>query len=204
MVITISNLYGTGAPHIARRAADALSYRYIDRQLPVVVATRLRISPEQVEENEDTGRSLSERLLTGLERGTPELGEASIAPAFDRELVDAVAQAVREFADAGDSVIVGRGGALVLRGRPDVLRIFIHAPRQWRVERLIAAFGSGRNVVEAEIDRVDRMRAEYVNDWYGAKFGDPGNYDLCIDSSAFEQRQATELILTAVRLRAHK
>jgi cytidylate kinase len=118
--------------------------------------------------------------------------------------VDAVAQAVREFADAGNSVIVGRGGALVLKDRPGVLRIFIHAPRQWRVERLIAAFGSGRNVVEAEIDRVDRMRAEYVNDWYGAKFGDPGNYDLCIDSSAFEQRQATELILTAVRLRAHQ
>jgi cytidylate kinase len=204
MVITISNLYGTGAPHIARRAAEALSYRYIDRQLPVVVATRLRISPEQVEENEDTGRSLSERLLTGLERGTPELGEASLAPAFDRELVDAVAQAVREFADTGDCVIVGRGGAQVLKGRPDVMRVFIHAPRQWRVERLIAAFGSARTIVEAEIDRVDRMRAEYVNDWYGAKFGDPGNYDLCIDSSAFDQQDATELILTAVRLRAHQ
>ena len=92
----------------------------------------------------------------------------------------------------------------MLKGRPDVMRVFIHAPRQWRVERLIAAFGSARTIVEAEIDRVDRMRAEYVNDWYGAKFGDPGNYDLCIDSSAFDQQDATELILTAVRLRAHQ
>jgi cytidylate kinase len=204
MVITISNLYGTGAPHIARQAAEALAYRYVDRQLPVVVATRLRISPEQVEENEDTGRSLSERLLTGLERGTPELGEASTLPAFDRELVDAIAQAVREFADAGDCVIVGRAAAVVLKDRPDVLRVFVHAPRQWRAERLMSSFGKERSVVESEIDRVDRMRAAYLNDWYGAKFGDPGNYDVCIDASAFEQHHAAELIVTAVRLRAQK
>jgi cytidylate kinase len=204
MVITFSNLYGTGAPHIARAVAEALSYRYVDRQLPVVVATRLRISPEQVEENEDTGRSLSERLLTGLERGTPELGEASLAPAFDRELVDAVADAVREFADAGDCVIVGRAGAVVLKDRPDVLRVFVHAPRAWRAERLMSSFGSERTVVESEMDRVDRMRSAYLNDWYGTQFGDPGNYDLCIDSSAFEVQTAAELIVTAVRLRAPK
>ena len=102
MVVTISNLYGAGALSIARATAEALSYRYVDRQLPVVVATRLRISPQEVDENEDVGRSLSERLLTGLERGTPELGEASTLPAFDRELVDAIGDAVREFADAGD------------------------------------------------------------------------------------------------------
>jgi cytidylate kinase len=204
MVITISNLYGTGAPHIARQVADTLSYQYVDRQLPVVVATRLRISPQQVEENEDTGRSLTERLLTGLERGTPELGEASTLPAFDRELVDAVADAVREFADAGNCVIVGRAGSVVLKDRPDVLRVFVHAPRGWRAERLMASFGSERGVVESEMDRVDRMRAAYLNDWYGAKFGDPGNYDVCIDSSAFEIQTAAELIVTAVRLRAPK
>jgi cytidylate kinase len=204
MVITISNLYGTGAPRIARQVAETLAYRYVDRQLPVVVATRLRISPQQVEENEDTGRSLSERLLTGLERGTPELAEMSTLPAFDRELVDAVAEAVREFADAGDCVIVGRAGSVVLKDRPDVLRVFVHAPRAWRIERLSASSGSERSVVESEMDRVDRMRAAYLNDWYGAKFGDPGNYDVCIDSSAFEERNVADLIVTAVQLRAPK
>jgi cytidylate kinase len=201
MVITVSNLYGAGALSIARRAAETLAYLYVDRQLPVVVATRLHISPEEVEENEDVGRSLSERLLTGLERGTPELAEASTLPAFDRELVDAVAQTVRDYADAGDCLIVGRGAALVLQGRTDVLRVLIHAPRAWRVDRLIVSTGSARSVVEGEIDRVDRMRAAYLNDWYGAKIIDPGNYDVCIDSSAFEERQAAELIVTAVRLR---
>jgi cytidylate kinase len=202
MVVTVSNLYGAGAVGVARRAAEALSYLYVDRQLPVVVATRLRISQQEVEENEDVGRSLSERLLTGLERGTPELGEASTLPAFDRELVDAIGQAIREFADAGDCLIVGRGGAHILQDRTDVVSVFVHAPRAWRVARVAAASGAERNEVEAEVDRVDRMRAAYVNDWYRAKFGDPGNYDLCIDSSAFEEGHAAELIATAVRLRA--
>ena len=64
--------------------------------------------------NEDTGRTLGERLLTGLERATPELAQVSDVQPFDEELLKAVQQAVREYADRGDAVIVGRGGALIL------------------------------------------------------------------------------------------
>lgn len=202
MVVTISNEYGSGALAIAERVAAELGYECVDRQLPVVVAKRFGISPEEVEANEDTARTLGERWLTSLERATPELAVSSTVPPFDEALLGAVQEAVREYAARGNVVILGRGAGAILGRDPGVLRVFVHAPREWRVERVVAAFGIERKAAEAEVDRIDHMRAAYVNDWYGARFGDPSNYDLCIDTSRFDERQSVDTIVSAVRIRA--
>jgi cytidylate kinase len=199
VVVTISNQYGSGALEIAQHVAALLGYAYVDRQLPVVVAKRLRVRPEAVEANEDASPTLGERFLTGLERATPELAAASTVEDFDEELLRAVQQAVREYAERGNAVIVGRGASAILGAHPDVLRVFLHAPREWRVARVREATGATREIAESELDRVDRARTEYLRQWYGLAFGDSGNYDLCIDVSRFTQTQCVDLIVTAAR-----
>jgi len=113
VVVTISNEYGSGGLAIAKRVADVLGYEYVDQQLPVVVAKRLRIPPEAVDASEDAQRSLGELLLTSLERATPELAQASATEPFDEELFRAVQDAVREYAARGSAVIVGRGASAI-------------------------------------------------------------------------------------------
>jgi cytidylate kinase len=202
MIVTISNEYGAGALAIAKRAADELGYEYVDHQLPVVVAKRLSISPEEVEANEDTERTLGERWLTSLELATPELAQSSSAEPFDEELLRAVQDAVREYAQRGNAVIVGRAAGFVLGRNIGIVRVFLYAPREWRIAHITDAFGSDRETAQAEVERIDRMRAAYVRSWYDARFGDPANYDLCIDTSRFDQAQSAELIVSAVRIRA--
>jgi cytidylate kinase len=201
VIVTVSNEYGSGALALAKRVAEALGYEYVDHQLPVVVAKRLRVTPEAVEANEDAPRTLGERLLTGLERATPELAEASATEPFDEELFRALQTAVREYAARGNAVILGRGAAAILGRRPDVLRIFVYAPRQWRVDRVAQATRTRREVAAAELDRVDRARGAYIKDRYGLTFGDPSNYDLCIDASRLDAEQCTALVVAAVRAR---
>ncbi|HEY5425737.1 MAG TPA: cytidylate kinase-like family protein [Candidatus Tumulicola sp.] len=201
MVVTVSNEYGSGALAIAKRAADELGCDYVDGQLPVVVAKRLSISPEEVEANEDTGRTLGERLLASLELATPELAASSSVPPFDKELLEAVRRAVREYAAAGNVVIIGRGGGVILGRDPGVLRVFMYAPREWRIAHVMKAYHTDLKTTETEVDGVDRMRTAYLHDWYGAKFGDPGNYDLCIDTSRFGEVQSAALIVAAARIR---
>ncbi|MBV8066609.1 MAG: cytidylate kinase-like family protein [Candidatus Eremiobacteraeota bacterium] len=200
MIVTVSNEYGSGALEIAERVAGELGYEFVDRQLPVVVAKRLRVSPEAVEANEDAAPTLGERFLTGLERATPELAEATAEP-FDAELLRAVQAAVRDYAARENVVILGRGASAILGARPDVLRVFIHAPRDWRIERVVAMTGVRQELVQAEVDRIDHARAAYVRNWYGLKFGDPRNYDLCIDTSRFDAAQSATLIVSAIRAR---
>lgn len=201
MIITVSNEYGSGALAIAARVAGELGYAYVDQQLPVVVAKRLRITPQDVDANEDAQRSLGERLLTSLERATPELALASAEPPFDESLLHAVQDAVRDYAARGDAVIVGRGAFAILGARPDVLRVFLHAPRSWRIARIVEATGIRPEAAEAEVDRVDRARAAYIHDWYGVTFGDARAYDLCVDTSRLDPAQSTALIVAAVRAR---
>jgi CMP/dCMP kinase len=201
VIVTISNEYGSGALAVATRVATALGYEYVDRQLPVVVAKRLQVAPETVEANEDMAQTLGERLLSGLERATPELAEASAAEPFDEELFRAIQEAVREYAARGNAVIVGRGASAILGARDDVLRIFIYAPRAWRIDRVARATGVRRDVAEAELDRVDRARTAYMRERYERTFGDPRNYDICLDASRLDVSQCTALIVAAVRAR---
>jgi cytidylate kinase len=202
VIVTFSNQYGSGALAVAERAARALGYRYVDRQLPVVVAKRLHITPEAVEASEDSRRTLGERLVDSLERATPETAEASAAEPLDEELLAAVAAAVREYAAKGNCVIVGRGAFAILGPRPDVLRVFMHAPREWRVAHVMETTQVPRDLAEGEIDRVDRARIAYIRQWYGLTFGDPQNYDLCIDSSRLDAAQSAASIVAAVQARA--
>src|SRR5260370_11061413 len=99
MLVTISSRYGCGALTVAQRLAQRLGYELIDEQLPVVVAKRLGTNAEAVESAEDLGRSVGERVLRGLELGTPELRVQS--PTFDEECLREVQQAGRDFAPRG-------------------------------------------------------------------------------------------------------
>ncbi len=201
MIVTVSNEYGSGALAVARRVAGALHYEYVDEQLPVVVAKRLQVTPEAVVANEEASPSLGERLLNSLELATPELAAVSAAEPFDEALLRAVRDAVREYAARGNVVIVGRGASAILTGRAGILRVFLHAPRQWRVTHVVASTRVALEVARAEVDRVDRARAAYMRQWYGVTFGDPANYDLCIDTSQLDEPRCSDLIVAAVRAR---
>ena len=199
VVVTISNQYGCGALAIAKRAADELGYEYVDRQLPVVVAKRLSIDPREVEAEEDAQRTLGERWLESLELATPEV--ASQAEDFGDELFRAVQDAVREYASGGNVVIVGRGAGALLGARPDVLRVFMYAPAQWRIDHVGQGLQVDAKTAQAEVERIDRARGSYMRSRYGLTFGDPSNYDLCIDTARFGETQSAALIVEAVRAR---
>ncbi len=202
MIVTISNQYGAGAVAIGHRVATLLGYALVDRELPIVVAKRMRTTPEEVEAVEDVGRSLGERLLSSLEMSTPEVNATHFAESFDEEYLREVQEAVREYAARGDTVVVGRAAALILGRRPDVLRVFMHAPRDWRIENVARDLALERATAQAEVDRIDRARKAHLRDWYDAEFGNPKHYDLSIDTAAFGVEGSAALIVAAVAARS--
>lgn len=202
MVITISNRYGCGGVEIAQLAAGRLGYEFVDQQLPIVVAKRLKTTPDAVESAESAAGSVSERMLRALESGTPELGAApATAEDFDAECVREVQEAVREFAAHGNNVIMGRAGNLILGRRPELVRVFLYAPRDWRIRHIAEWHRVDERVAASEVDRVDRAREHYVRVFYSTQWGDPQNYDLCIDTSHFGTERSVALIVDAARER---
>ncbi|MBV8727943.1 MAG: cytidylate kinase-like family protein [Candidatus Eremiobacteraeota bacterium] len=200
MIVTVSNQYGAGAVDIARRAAEQLGYRVVDQELPVVVAKRLQTSPDAVSASEDASRNLGERLISGLEMATPEISLTSRAqPSFERDCLREVQVAVREFAAQGNVFIIGRAAYAILGRRDDILRVFMYAPREWRITRISEHMRVPQSEAQAEIDRIDRARHAYVQDYYQIDWVDPKNYDLCIDTARCGPEGSVTLIVSAVR-----
>jgi len=200
MIVTVSNQYGAGAIDAAQRAGQQLGYRVIDRELPVVVAKRLSTSPDAVTAIEDTSRNLGEQLITGLELGTPEISLGSREqPSFDRECLREIQIAVREFAAQGNVIIIGRAAYAILGRRDDAIRVFMYAPREWRVTRISDALNVSVQAAASEIDRIDRARRTYVREHYQLEWEDPRAYDLCIDTARCGPLGSAALIVTAVR-----
>jgi cytidylate kinase len=201
VLITVSNRYGSGAVGVAQQVAQRLGYEYVDEQLPVVVAKRLRTSPQAIEAAEDLGQTMSERMLRGLELGTPEVGGEQEGPSFDEECLREVQEAVREYAAHGNAVIVGRGAHAILGRRQDVLRVFLYAPRDWRIHHIMDGHGVDERTATAEVDRIDRARGHYIKAYYGLNWDDPTNYDLCLDTSTFGPDRCVDIVVRAVEAR---
>jgi len=199
VIVTISNQYGCGARDIAERAAAELGYAVIDRELPVVVAKRMRISDAQAEAADETGRSLGSRLLTSLELATPEVAVTNFGQTFDDDYVREVQEAVREFAARGNVVIMGRAAGAILGRRDDLVRVYLYAPLDWRIDRAAERLGGDRKTAQSEVERVDRARRAHLRDWYRVEQGSPEIVDLAIDTSSFSAQTCAELIVTAVR-----
>jgi cytidylate kinase len=198
VIITISREYGAAGRAVSHALADRLGYRVLDEELATVVATRLGTSPEIVDGSDVRRTSFAQRLFRSFSSAGPEVLHH---PAEHEDLAASVVREVErhmhEAAAAGDTIVVGRFGNIVLRERPDVLRVFLMAPIAWRVEHIMASLECSEAVARAEIARVDRGRRDSARDRYDFAFGDPHAYDLVIDVAKLGIAGAVETIAAA-------
>ncbi len=90
---------------------------------------------------------------------------------------------IRKIADQGSCVIVGRAADYVLRDYEDVVRIFIYAPEDYKINRVIEVYGDTVEEAKKNIRRSDEARASYYKNSSALIWGDRQNYELMLDSS---------------------
>lgn len=101
----------------------------------------------------------------------------------DDRLFEYQSQIINELADKESCVIVGKCADYVLKNRPNVVSIYIEAPRAFCVERTIANMGVTPEVANATIERTDKFRADYYKYYtHGNYWTNPVNYDLTLNS----------------------
>ena len=198
--ITVSASYGAGGSIIAPALAERLGARFVDRAIPLEVARRLRVPIEHALDHDECapprfGRLISAMAPLGGMYIPEEAGQALVEEDYQRE----TERLIREAVDDGDAVILGRGAALVLRDRPDVLHVRLDGPKEAR----IAAATLGREIDEHEarerLKDADRSRELYVRHFYGADARDPHHYHLVLNSTRLSHDACVEIVLAAVR-----
>ena len=122
------------------------------------------------------------RFLRGLPRSKHYITRNEKFVSDDR-LFEYQSQIIRELAEKESCVIVGKCADYVLRDKPNVVNIYIEAPRVFCVNRTIANMGVTEAVANATIERTDRFRADYYKYYtHGNYWTNPVNYDLTLNS----------------------
>ena len=71
----------------------------------------------------------------------------------------------------------------MLKDYENVIKVFIYAPKEYRINNLMKVYGDSKEEAIYQINRSDEARANYYNNISSKKWGDPHNYDLSIDAS---------------------
>jgi cytidylate kinase len=111
-----------------------------------------------------------------------------------RQAVIAQEKIIRKLADNGSCVIVGRAADHVLRDYEDIVRVFIHAPKEYRIKKVMEMYGDSEQESKKNIARSDAARASYYKSISGSEWGNARQYDLCIDSSIGAQNTANAIV----------
>lgn len=203
-VITIARQYGSGGHEIGQHLARRFSIPFYDRELIAEAAKRSGWSHELLEQaDEKAGSSLLYAMMMGNYPFADSAVTASHLPINDR-LFQLQAKLIREAADAGPCVIVGRCADDILRGRNNVFSVFLYADLTIRQKRAVKEYGVQPEDAAGQVARQDKQRASYYHFYTDEKWGETRNYHLCIDTSCFGIAGTEELIARAITLRENE
>jgi cytidylate kinase len=186
-VITLSRQLGSQGDDVAAAVAQRLGLRLVGREV-INRAAREAGAPEVA--------------LAAID----ELGLLGIRPdrAAIRSYREKIAQVVDEMAADGKLLLVGRGGQVMLAGRPGVLHVRVLAPRPMRIACVARTCNISTEAATARVEAADRARADFVKRYYGVRQGDPELYDIVLNMAQLDVETATDLICRAAQWAAQR
>ena len=168
-IITISREHGSKGKQIGKMVAERLNLPFYYKEMIAIAA-------------QESG--LDKEFISDLNVNAPNvLYDLYLSTDVVKQAIIAQEQIVRKIADNGACVIVGRASDYILRDYKNVINIFIHAPKEFRVKNIMDMYNDDFDGAMENIKRSDRSRSSYYRNISGKKWDDPKNYHMCIDSS---------------------
>jgi cytidylate kinase len=199
-IITIEREYGSGGGEIAQLVARQLGWKLWDQQLTEEIAKLANCSKAVVEVREERNDPLYYRLFKSFLRGSYEgsLNAHKLNVVDSESILRITRRVVEQVSKEGNSVLVGRGSQQFLRDRRDTLRVFLYAPREDKVRRLLAR-GKSQSDAEQLVDTVDRERRDFIQKYFGVDWPDRGIYHTMINTTIGNQA-VVDTILDLVKI----
>lgn len=190
-IITIGRQYGSGGREIGNKIAKAYGIGYYDKELLAAASEKSGIAVDVFEKHDEKYIS---SFLYSLVAGA--YGENGLP--MDHKIFLEQLRTIKDIADKGPCVIIGRCADYALRDYDNVINIFLHGDVEKRVERAAQAYGIDRSKAAEVVIKTDKQRASYYNFYTGRKWGEISNYDLTVDSTKLGIENTVKLIMDFV------
>ncbi len=208
-VITINRELGSGGRTVGRKLAEKLGVEYYDKALIQALQEKYQLTAEQIEQlkgREQGWWADLKRTLTGPTNEdtffVKKMGsEQEILET--EEVFRTETEILKTIAKAESCVIAGRSGFYVFRDHPNHLSILIQASMLSRVARVAQKQNMSREEARMTIEKIDRMRENYVTKYARTSRYDTRNYDLVLNMDELKEDDAVNIILNYIRSMEH-
>lgn len=179
--------------------AERLGIQFYDSELVYLTAAQSGLTPDYIRRHE---QQLASRFLYELYAQNYAY-TAEEQPPEDATFL-AQSKVIRDIAAKHACVIVGRCANFILKGRPNLFSVFLHADPATRMQRVVENYGVSPRSVARTMDTMDSRRRNHCLHYTGQELGNARLYDLCINTSDYGLERTAELILEAVKTRAQE
>lgn len=197
-LITLGRSIGAGGLEIAHKLSERLGIKVYDKELIEIAAKKSGLSEDVFEKTDEkpapAGRFA--RFLGQRSGNYIDAGYTLDSAISEDGLFKTQSDIIRQLADEGPGIFVGRCADYVLRDREGLLSVFISADKQDRIARIAEKQSLSDKEAEKYIDQGERRRTSYYNYYTFKEWGDSSSYDLCLNSSRFGIDGCVDIIIS--------
>ena len=195
-VITIARSYGSGGKTLGKLLADKMGINCYDREI-------IRMASDSSGINEELFGRVDEKLkkspLFGIVRSNPYKGNGVIPPessnfVSDDNLFNYQAQVIKELAEKESCIIIGRCADYVLKDNPNVIRLYLYAPLEDCIKRVMAQNSITEKETIKKIETIDKYRSDYYKYYTGKEWNDARNYDFCLNTTSMSYEKLIQVV----------
>lgn len=205
-VITIGRSFGSGGRALGKIIAQKLGINFYDKMLLVRAAEKAGLQAEFLARNDEKPPSFMGSLTPfgmGFYNGTGSAGWLNDSSGWHSDRIYQVQdEIIREIAQTEACVIVGRTADYILRDHPHLVNIFVHAPIETCVDRILEREPHlSRQQAKALAEKTNKLRANFYNFYTDQRWGDSTSYDMCFDSSRLSLEDIADIVIEYARRR---
>ena len=195
-IITVSREFGSGGRTIGRMVAEKLGYKFFDDEIIDRVVKESGLAREIVEKYDEYATHRSSLLYT---LAVNSMGDGAHGLSFANQVQIAQSKVIKEIAEEGNCVIIGRGADYILRDRDDCFNVFVRADMAFKVKRVEEIYGKNEKKTEDRIKDKDTKRRVFYRSFTMREWGDIENYNLVLDSGVVGIEKCADIICAVVK-----
>lgn len=181
-IITIGRQFGSNGREIGHRLADKLGFSFYDKEILNEAAKNSGLS-ENILKSLDEKPSKSFLYSLVMDPYSYGFTSTGYQANLNQQAFQATYDTIKKIGGEGPCVIVGRCADYALRHNPNMIRLFIHAPLDKRIETVAQRFNLSEDKAKSQIIKEDKGRASYYNYYTSKKWGALDSYDVFVNSS---------------------
>ena len=195
-VITINRELGSGGHTVGCKLAEKLNVEFYDKTLIRALTEKFNLSVEEVEKMKGRSNSWWNNLISGKQGMVPtgQIPTKLDIPTTD-EIFKMETEILEGIAETSSCVITGRSGFYVFRNEPNHLSVLIQASMPHRIERVMRKQNMTEDEARKTIEKIDKMRENYVQKFTNTSRYDTRNYDLVITADGKTEDEIVDLIM---------